>query len=69
MASARCCSYAKDNQGDFAKLITEAKRPKATASFAFERRAEGGFMYRYGSDILNSGCDQFQTSEWPITGN
>lgn len=65
MTSARCCSYARDNQGDFAKLIAEAKRPKATASFAFERHVTEGLMFLHGSDILNSGCDQSQTLKQP----
>ena len=57
MASAHCCGYARDNQGDFAKLIAEAKRPKATVSFAFERHTADVSMFLYGGDILNSGCD------------
>ncbi|KAK4118471.1 hypothetical protein N657DRAFT_372260 [Parathielavia appendiculata] len=57
MASARCCGHARDNQGDFAKLIAEAKRPKATVSFAFERHVADTTMLQIfcGGDILNSG--------------
>ena len=58
VSSARCCGHARDNQGEFAKLIAEAKRPKATVSFAFEpHNANAPMLPITGSDILNSGYE------------
>ncbi len=51
MTSARCCGHTRDNQGDFAKWITEAKRPKSTASFAFERHVANLPLLFQRSDI------------------
>ena len=51
MTSARCCGHTRDNQGDFAKWITEAKRPKSTVSFAFERHVANLSLFLQRNDI------------------
>lgn len=63
MASAQCCSHARDHQGDFAKLIAEAKRPKATLSFAFERHITDVGILLFGGSIFSSGCDCYRVSD------